>query len=103
MISLKKGVNITGIRIELVLALMIVDRVYERHGYDAVLTSGLDSRHSDKSLHYCGAAADLRTRQIPRNLVVKIGEEMKTALGRDFDVVVESNHIHLEWQPRRPM
>lgn len=97
----KEGIITTGVRAEVVLALMVIDKVYENHGLDLVVTSVCDGKHSVTSLHYSGQAADLRiwNMEDPATVV----EEIKDALGRnpDYDVVLESDHIHFEWQPKR--
>ncbi len=99
--ELKPGVSVTGIRPEVILGLMIADSVYEKHNFELVVTSVADGRHSQTSLHYAGCAADLRTRSVPERLRRTVRNEIKNALGVDFDVVLEKDHIHLEWQPRR--
>ena len=102
-ISLKVGVNATGIRAELLLGIMVAAGVYEEHDTDLVVTSLVDSKHSVTSLHYAGAAADLRTRNLPSSAdPALIASEIKKRLTKDYDVIAESDHIHLEWQPRQP-
>ena len=98
---LKEGVSVTGVRPELLLALQIADGVYAAFGHELVVTSLNDGKHSRTSLHYAGAAADLRTRDLQPGIVPKLVDSMRAALGVDFDVVLERDHIHLEWQPRR--
>ena len=100
--KLKNGVNPFGIKPELLLALNIADRVWLDHGQELVVTSLNDSRHSRTSLHYAGCAADLRTRYFSENEKVIVADELRQALGgnKDFDVIVESTHIHIEYQPK---
>ena len=97
----KPGISITGVRPEMVLGLMVADAAFESAGYPMIITSLLDGKHSATSLHYAGCAADLRTRHIPENIRPKVAERLKKFLGKDFDVVLEKSHIHVEWQPRR--
>lgn len=99
--KLKKGVNPSGIRPELMLALFIADGVWAGLGEELVVTSLNDSFHSKTSLHYSGQGADLRTRYFTD--VEVAANELRTALGNNpnYDVIVESDHIHLEWQPKR--
>ena len=102
MIKFKKGTRVSGIRTELVLAILIAEGVYNKYGIDLVLTSLDDRRHSPTSLHYSGSAVDVRTRNLPRTVDVQtVGMEIRQALSNDYDVVVESDHIHIEYQPRR--
>ena len=101
--TLKPSVRLTGIKPELAVALMVADSVYRDHGCLMVVTAVCDSKHSPGSLHYAGLAADLRTRDIAPETVAKIVERLKSALGMDFDVVLEADHVHLEFQPKVPL
>jgi hypothetical protein len=95
---LKPGVRVYGIRPEMVLALVAADRVWQRHGSELVVTSAMDGTHSRGSLHYAGCAADLRTWHLDD--IEAAAQELREALGEDFDVVVEASHVHLEFQPK---
>jgi hypothetical protein len=99
--KLKAGVKVTGLAPEMALALQIAAGVYRRFGHELVVTSLLDGRHSATSLHYVGHAADLRIRDIPAAIHQDIVRELKASLTTDYDVVLESDHIHLEYQPKR--
>ena len=95
--KIKKGVKLpAGVAIGI--ALQIIDPILREHNQELVLTSYLDGKHSKGSLHYVGLAIDLRTWDIttPRDCV----REMQKALGEDFDVILERDHIHLEYQPK---
>lgn len=96
-----KNVNVTGIRPELLFGLLVLEGVMANHGFDLIITSLNDSAHSPTSLHYAGAAADIRIWGIADVTLNRIVGEAKRRLGVDFDVVLEEDHIHLEWQPRR--
>jgi len=85
---------------QVVLALIIVNEVYNSYGVDLVITSANDSIHSRGSLHYSGNAVDLRTRTLREEDRPTVAEEIQRRLNKDFDVVLESDHIHLEWQPK---
>ena len=84
-----------------------------------VVTSANDSKHSAYSLHYVGRALDIRYTEVriggiaPRMTTAggSQAEEQERAarfwmgrmqqqLGPDYDVVVEANHIHVEWDTR---
>lgn len=99
--KLKRGVKVQGVRSELLLALSIADGIWRDHGRELVVTSLLDSKHSMTSLHYTGCAADLRTRYFDAPTRQKVSDALGNALTRDYDVIVEKDHIHLEYQPRR--
>ena len=100
MISLKPGVVVTGIRPELLLGVIVAERVYERNHYPLTITSLSDGEHRPNSLHYKGFAADLRTRDVAMPLLGVITRELKEALGRDYDVVLEGDHLHLEFDKK---
>lgn len=79
-------------------------------GYGPVtVTSVLDGKHMEGSLHYEGRAADLRSKHIPLNLLDEALSHLKASLGPDWDVIVErrghrgpsgNEHFHIEFQPR---
>ena len=101
MVRYKRGVKIAGIQAPMAMALVTIKSVYNRFGYEVVVTSGLDGRHSEKSLHYVGRALDIRTRDIrtdaeKQELRAKIAE----ALTDEFDVVLEATHLHVEFDPK---
>jgi hypothetical protein len=99
-VKLKKGVRITGIRPELVLGLTIAESVWLSHGEELVVTSVIDSSHSEHSRHYIGCAADLRTRYFAEGQSQQVGKQLQHALGDDFFVLVEKTHIHMSFKPK---
>lgn len=69
------------------------------------VTSANDSRHKDTSLHYENQAFDIRIYNIigdvhreARDWAVRLQE----ALGPDYDVLYETTHIHVEYDPDVP-
>lgn len=98
---LKTGVRILGLRPELVLGLVIADSVYIKHKQDCVVTSVVEGTHSRASIHYAGGAFDLRTRNISEEILDILVSDLDAALGDDFDVVKESDHLHCEYQPKQ--
>lgn len=77
-----------------------VARVWQSRGFPLTVTSGLDGRHSAQSKHYVGLAEDYRTRDVPKSMVEQMASEIRAVLGRDYDVVVESDHLHVEYDPK---
>ena len=74
-----------------------VARIYFKRDEDLFITSIRDGRHGDITLHYDGWAFDIR---FPRHSPVQdVVADIKKELGPDFDVIVESDHIHVEYDP----
>jgi hypothetical protein len=94
MLFLKPGVRITGMRPEILLAAVAAMRVYEATGHDFTITACVDGKYMANSLHYAGAAIDIRTRDVPPVEVQKLIAQIKECLGNDFDVLLEADHIH---------
>lgn len=103
----KPGVKVAGIRPELTLALQVAAEVYMVLGAgEMTVTSVVDGAHSNTSLHYSGAAADLRTNDLPTDVDrVRLADTIDGNLTDEYDVIYEADgqnsHIHLEYQPKR--
>lgn len=104
---IKEGVRLLGINPVMVLAHSIIASVFEYYGFDCIITSGIEGKHSWGSDHYKGDALDYRSRHIPnkvdKNLLL---ETLKKALGNDFDILLEgvgtaNEHYHVEYDPKR--
>lgn len=66
-----------------------------------VVTSLCDGVHQSDSLHYKGLGADLRTRDIHRGEAESWAAELKARLEPyGFDVILESDHLHIEFDPK---
>jgi hypothetical protein len=103
MLLIKPGVRIAGLRPEIVVAVIAASRVWEEAGHDLMITSGIEGRHMAGSLHYVGAAVDLRTNDLHADDVTKLVARVRECLGEEYDVVVEADHLHIEFQPKRPL
>ena len=98
--KLKPGVTMKGVCPEMVLGLIIVDSVvWRQFQVDPVVTSITDGKHMSGSRHYLGYAADLRIWGI-EDKIASVVPALQHALGENFDVVHESDHIHLEFDPK---
>lgn len=101
------GVDPSNIRPELMLALIVAEGVYAEQDSHCYVTSLNDSRHSSTSLHYAGAAADLRTKNLHLGVPITVRSMLRKRLPRHYDVLLEdrgkaNEHIHIEWQRRMP-
>lgn len=92
---LKFGVDISRLNEECRASLNIC----EKHWRDLklpehVVTSTYEGTHSAGSKHYSNNAYDLR--QMPQLAY----EELKRRMPKGFDVVRETDHVHIEWDPK---
>ena len=95
----KEGVNFTDIHeaVSDPTLLAGLDYIFRKFGVEgAVITSARDGKHNEDSFHYKGQAIDLRTKHVLEALT----KQIKEYLGTDYDVVLESDHIHIEWDPK---
>tara|TARA_R110002167_G_scaffold366375_1_gene595559 strand:+ start:20955 stop:21296 length:342 start_codon:yes stop_codon:yes gene_type:complete len=93
--------------------LFYVEVDYQYYDQELVITSGseLTTKHMRTSLHYSGQAVDIRTKNGSydttyqakrlRNVAAVYCREYGIPIDW-FDVVAESDHLHLEYQPKRP-
>lgn len=98
------------------------NEIYRAWGGELIVTSGSepDTRHSKTSLHYADpcCAADIRSWAIwdAMNPEIKITAETQAATLQKFakayckrlgipaewlEIILESDHIHIEYQPKR--
>lgn len=95
---IKAGVDLRGITPQMAIAYTIAQFIYStKAGARCVITSGSDGKHGPNSLHYKGKALDIRTNSLRPDQVHPIYISLKECLGEQFDVVLESDHIHVEF------
>lgn len=70
-------------------------KAVEGESYEITVTSAKDGKHMRKSKHYTGEAIDIRTRDMKYKQIVK--NVLQLVLEPCFDVVLESDHIHIEY------
>ncbi len=100
MIRIKAGVSIAALRPQMNVLLAIADAVYAHYGVDCWITSGYEGVHGSGSLHFIGLAVDLRTRDLEPGDRVEVRAEISKAAGEEFDLVLEGDHLHCEYQPK---
>jgi hypothetical protein len=93
---LKFGVDISRLSDPVRRALNVVEAAHAVNGFEAVVTSTYEGTHSPASLHYVNRAFDYRK----IGPVELIANKIRADLGPAFDVVVESNHVHVEHDPK---
>ncbi len=107
--KIKDGVSLAGLVPQMVLAAVIVRDAYAARDplCSCTITSANDGTHGVDSLHSRDGlcrALDFRTHDYHGD-VEKLGQDIRDALGADFDVVIEdlnhaNEHIHVEWDPK---
>lgn len=96
MLIIKSSVRLKGISPELSIGLTVAAGVYQNYNQDCVVTSVTDGQHMVGSLHYTGHAADLR---LSGNSPPEIARALRAALGPEWDVILEPDHLHIEYDP----
>ncbi len=63
---------------------------------DMLITSANDSVHMQGSKHYSDEALDFRTKHLSASEKQKLVAEVKKRLGPGYDVILETDHLHVE-------
>lgn len=86
---------------EIIAAWTISDEVSQKHtGKQITITSILDGKHKVNSKHYSGNAFDVRSFTYSKAEIMILLNEFKKALGKDYDVLFETDHFHIEYDPK---
>jgi len=94
---IKAGVDISRLRPEIRKKLTRIASIsWAMEDEELVITSTYEGAHSEGSLHYANLAVDIR-RKDKRMFTYN---EIKKYLGEDYDVVLETDHIHIEYDPK---
>ncbi len=96
----KAGVSIRKLQPQMVLAMHELEYLYQDLNEDLVITSGDDGKHSRNSWHYHGLAIDIRTRNLKAMTPEGMANAIREVLPEGYEVMVESTHIHLEYDPK---
>ena len=94
----KSGVSGAGLQLEMRPVLRAADKIWKQNGQELVITEAAGGDHSAGSLHYYGYAVDMRTRDFMQEDVEEIRHDLALKLGSDYDVIVHSSHMHVEYQ-----
>lgn len=68
-------------------------------GAHVFVTSGNDSRHMPESLHYLDRALDFRTNHLSPEQQRAWTKAIQERLGRDYQAILEDDHLHVEHDP----
>jgi hypothetical protein len=94
---IKAGVDISRLNREIRRALHKIQVVLNEFVKELIITSTYEGTHGEGSLHYRNDAIDIR---IDHPNVREIKEGIKEKLGKNYDVVYEGDHIHVEYDPK---
>lgn len=102
-------VSVHNLHPQLFPSMMVADEVCRKVlGYEMIVTSCNDGRHSHNSDHYKGLAWDLRTwtsatsgRQSTPTVRKKLVKELKAKLDDEYFILDESTHIHISYRPHK--
>lgn len=93
-VAIKSGVDVSGIRPEIVLAIVVARSIF--YGIRVTSVSDVHTGRVTGSLHNVGLAVDL----VPDWVSPEKGApKLAAALGPQYDVIAEADHIHVEFQP----
>lgn len=94
------SVNLRGLTANGWWAAHIADQVHqEMVGAEVVITSAKDGKHRvERSAHYRGDAIDVRIWYI-EGQELEFVSRVRTALGLEYVVILESDHVHIHWSP----
>jgi hypothetical protein len=96
--KLKDGVSLQDVSWRMFYAACVAEGIYKKYGAECVITSANDGKHGDKTLHHKGLALDLRTWTLGGR-EMQVATDLQKALGNEYDVVLEKDHVHIEWDP----
>lgn len=102
---IKLGVQLDGVHWALFYAAVLWELLLQRRGYpEATIVGGREGAdligpERMGGEHAAGLALDLRTRDLAPGDVQDIAGELRGALGPQWEVIVESDHVHVDIVP----
>ena len=95
------SVRFKDLKPQLLLAAIRVDEIYKDIGFVCWITSANDKNHTaPNSKHYTGEALDFRIFNIPVEKHEELLDRVYTSLGIEYDVILEKDHLHVEYDPK---
>ncbi len=107
---IEEGVSIRPAITIIILAVMA--RFEEMGAPYCMITSACEGKHGENSLHYEGLALDFRIRHLRdphssdednvalvKQRAEQVAAHLREDLGDQYDVVLHSTHIHIEFDP----
>lgn len=90
-------VDTSKLRKEIRQALFACEMLWTRFGMEFELYHTFDGKHMEGSLHFKNRAFD---GSLPTQSEAECIEALRVFLGPEYDVVVEVDHLHAEWDPK---
>ncbi len=103
MISFGRHFYPTGLKPEITCTISIIKDVADELELDVILSSAIDRTHSRGSLHYVGLAIDIYWERFTQFDGDEFRVNLKEQIGVHYDVVLEGDHVHVEYQPKEPV
>ena len=102
MIHFKAGVSLENVKPQTAVGMKLAEQVYMESGIEVmVVTSVNDGRHMTGSKHYTGEAFDTRIWGISTERLQMMLVRLNTLMDHlGFDIVLESDHFHIEYDPK---
>ena len=103
--KLKPGVSINKLHVSMRVVLRDVEAIFREHGHESVITGGDETpeKHSLASYHRYGMALDYRTFfLLDQQEKEQVTKEIAYKLGGHYTVVLESDHIHIQYNWKSP-
>ena len=98
-IEVKPRVILRGLNKKMLPVFLKAPDIWRKHGKNMVITSGLEGKHCKNSRHFAGMALDLRSLNLDRNARSQVRNELAGALGSEYWILMENDHIHVEYNP----
>lgn len=106
--------KVDGVSGEIQLAIVIWDAINRENGFDeGTITSLGDGVHTAKNSKHYGTyrlnkgkmgwwidGVDFRTHYMFKNQIMSFADELRKRLGEGYQVIIESTHLHVEWDPK---
>jgi hypothetical protein len=105
-LRVKPGVDIRGISPEISMGINVLNSVLMKYGAECMITACRDGNHMNESKHYIGDAVDIRLASrwvTTSNVDIVVLNETRANLGDQFDLILEENHFHLEFDPKKDL
>lgn len=99
--KIKPGVIMPN-QMEMRIVHIVAEGIWNNHGQELVVTSGMEGEHSAGSLHYYGYAVDYRTRYFTpaekRSVASALQSRLNAVAGfGKYYVLPERTHIHVHY------